>query len=191
MIGIVTGYKIDINRDGDKQRLLLQVEMITGDVRTVEFIPQSGEDTNPAKGSRIFVMNEDEFDSDSYQIGIASSDDLLPGNDPGEKSIYSTDSPATERKAEIKLDTNGNIIIDAYGGTLVEIKTDGTIVINSGTDNAIRYTGYDVDIQSIVTQVNANLTLIATAIGNLGGSYIPVPLVVNTIGSKVAEVIIP
>ncbi len=166
-LGIVKGREIGRNRDGNKNRILLQVEMLDEDVRTVELVTQSGEDVNPAIGSRVVVVD---VDDGAYRIAIATSDDLAPEVSPGEKEIYSTDVLGLLKMARLKWNANG--ILD----------------INGDADNAIRYSKYDIDIQSIVTQVNANLTLIATAIG---GAYTPVPLVVITLPSKVLTVKLP
>lgn len=163
MIGIITGREIKKNKDGDADKLLLQVELVEGDVQTVEMMPQSGEDTNPATGSRIFVLD----DSESYQIGIASTDDLTPEVDPGEKEIYSTDEPATEKKARIRLYENGNIIIDAYGGANVEIRQDGVTVFNGGVNNTARE-GDTVSLQMDPPDIVALATaLLAT------GAFVP------------------
>jgi len=170
-IGIITGRAIGLNRDGDKPRVLLQVELELDDVRTIELIPKSGVDENPGNGCRVVVVDVD--GDDNYSVGIAVTDDLTPSVLPGEKEIYSTNSPVTSKLARIKLDALG------------------IIQLNGNIDNAVRYSKYNIDIQSIVTQVNANLALIATAIGNLGGSYTVAPLVVNTIASKVVEVKLP
>ena len=133
-LGIIKGSEILKNKDSSKKRLLLQVEMVSeisdipSDVRTVELLTQAGEDTNPAKDSRVFVVEA----AESYQIGISVSDDIVPEVDPGEKEIYSTDSPATTKQARIKLSSNGDIEISNDVGTL-SITMDATgITINTG-----------------------------------------------------------
>jgi hypothetical protein len=153
-LGIITGQKIAKNRDGDKNRLILQVEITSADdVREVELISQAGEDINPAKGCRTLVVDA----AEGYKAGIAITDDLEPETDPGEKEIYSTDSPATEKKAKIKLATNGDIEIDAYGGATLNIKADGTIEINGNTDFAVTWTDLDIALQTFVTNLNTFL----------------------------------
>lgn len=135
-LGIITGSEILKNRDSEKSRLLLQVKMVSeisdipADVRTVELLTQAGEDTNPAKNSRVYVVEA----AESYQIGIAVSDDVVPTVNPGEKEIYSTDSPATTKKARIKLSSNGDIEISNDVKSSI-IKLDGTgIEITDGVN---------------------------------------------------------
>jgi phage gp45-like len=148
MIGVVTGSRIAKNRDGDKDLLLLQVELIKDeDVRTVEFFNQAGEDTNPALGSRVFVIPV----SDSYEIAIAASDGLLPMALPGEKEIYSTDIMATTKQASIKLDTYGNIIL------------------NSGFKNPVNWYDLNIQLQLLVMAINTALSTKADFAGAAGG----------------------
>jgi len=66
-IGKVTGFKIAKNMEGDSDRLILQVETLEGeDVRSIELFNQAGEDTNPANGCRIYIIDA----SSRYQIGV-------------------------------------------------------------------------------------------------------------------------
>jgi hypothetical protein len=139
-LGIVKGSEIKKNKDSTTNRLLLQVEFIEesgdirGDIRTVELIPQAGEDINPAKNSRVVVIEV----AKGYQVAIATTDNLVPESGAGEKEIYSTDSPATEKRAKIKLSINGDIEIDAYSGANLKIKADGKIINNDGSKEAAR-----------------------------------------------------
>ena len=73
MIGIIKGRRIGKNRDGDKNVLLLQVEIIENeDARTIEIF--SSGDFNPANGTRVYICDV----TDSYQIAVATSDGLTP-----------------------------------------------------------------------------------------------------------------
>lgn len=109
-IGRITNTSIDTNADGDVSRVMLQVELIDDneDVRTVELFIQAGEDSNPANNSRAVVIDV----TDRYQICIGVSDDLTPTCAQGEREIYSTDNPVTQKKASIKWDKDGNVIIN-------------------------------------------------------------------------------
>jgi hypothetical protein len=168
-LGIITGSQIRKNRDGTVDRIILQVESIPGDVRSVEYIGEHGLDSRPSRGCRAFVTDA----ANGYKAALAVTDDLTPEVGPGEKEFYSTDDPATTKLARLKLNSAGEI------------------ELNGDADNAIRYTEYDINIQSILTQINANLTLIQTAITGLGGSYVPVPVVEVTIPARVDEVKLP
>lgn len=154
MIGIITGREVKKNRDGDKDRLLLQVEMISGDIRTVELVSQAGEDTNPASGCRVVVIDV----ADSYKVGIAISDDLAPEVDPGEKEIYSTDSPATAKQARTKWDGAGNV------------------VHNQGVNSAVSYVALDAALQLLVTAINAALATKKDEAGSAGGLTLDISL---------------
>ena len=150
MIGIKTGDRIGMNRDGDASRLLMQVQMLDEDTRTVELVSMAGDDTNPANGCRCEAV-----DSSGGKICTAVSDDLTPESRPGEREIYSTDSPATEKLARIKLAGNGDITLDAYGGAKIEVKADGTVTINSGAKSAVTWEDLNTVMQAFVIALNA------------------------------------
>jgi len=131
-LGTVTGREIGKNRDGDKDRVLLQVKIFNDDTRQVELIGQHGEDVNPANGCRVIIFDI----TDAYQAAIAITDDLEPEVEAGEKEIYSTDSPATSKLARIKLDKNGNIIN------------------NQGSKSIVTFSDLDAALQQLVTDIN-------------------------------------
>lgn len=107
-LGKITGCRIGKNRDGDKDRIILQIEIIPGeDVRTIELFSGAGDDSNPANGCRVCVIPV----SDSYQIASGISDGLLPETDPGDKEIYSTNNPVTQKKAQLRLKANGKTFL--------------------------------------------------------------------------------
>jgi len=144
-LGIITGREIAKNGDGEKERLILQVQFTADDVRPVEMVAQAGEDTNPADGCRVMVLEADK----SYKIVVAVTDDLLPECEPGEKEIYSTDSPATAKLARIKLNKNSEI------------------VINQGEDFAVRFS----KLKEVVEEIQDIITALQDALSN----WIPVP----------------
>ncbi|KPK95638.1 hypothetical protein AMJ80_04500 [bacterium SM23_31] len=131
MVGIIKGAEIGLNRDGNKNRLLLQVELIPEDVRTAELISQAGEDTYPGEGSRVLILN-----AGAFLAAIASTDDLEPETEAGEKEFYSTDSPITSKLARIKLNKNSEIIM------------------NEGTDFAVAYTDLKTAFDKLKTDFN-------------------------------------
>jgi len=143
-IGIITGRTIGKNRDGDKDRTLLQVQMLDEDVRTVELFTQAGEDTSPANGCRVIVVT-----LPGTKGAVAVSDDLAPEVDPGEKEIYSTDNPATGKQARTLWDAAGNV------------------VHNQGAKSAVSFADLDTALQLLVTAINAAL---ATKLDGAGGA---------------------
>jgi len=129
VVGIVTGRRIGKNRDGDKNVLILQVELITGeDTRSIEIF--SSADFNPANGTRVYICDV----SDSYQVAVATSDGLTPEVEPGEVEIYSTDNPVTAKQARIYLNKDGEIVLNQ--GTKLAARKEDPILINATTDSA-------------------------------------------------------
>ena len=135
MIGIVTGRRIGKNRDGDKNVLILQVELLSGeDTRSIEIFSSS--DFNPANGTRVYICDV----SDSYQVAVATSDGITPESEPGEVEIYSTDNPVTAKQARIYLNK------------------DGEIILNQGTKSAVNYVDLNTQLQLLVTAINSALS---------------------------------
>lgn len=143
MVGIITGREINKNRDSEDNRVLLQVEMLEGDVRTVELFCNQGEDINPANGCRVVVIDA----SDGNKLGIAFTDNLPPSGNPGEKEIYSTDNPVTTKLAKIKLNASSEIIL------------------NDGTKSAVNHPDLNAALQTFLTALNAQLV----GLGGAGG----------------------
>lgn len=159
-LGIIKGFKVDRNKDSTANSLLLQVEIIPEDVRTVEMISQAGEDTNPAEDCRVFVIDA----SKGYQVGIATTDDLESEVDPGEKEIYSTDSPATTKKARLKLGADGLITIKNEIEVLATVLSDFIDEIK-----AIQTIGSPAN-HTVSPASQALLEAIKTRLNNLFGS---------------------
>ena len=145
MVGIVRGRRIGKNRDGDKNVLILQVEIIDGeDTRSIEIF--SSADFNPANGTRVYICDV----TDSYQIAVATSDGLTPEVEPGEIEIYSTDNPVTAKQARIYLNT------------------DGEIILNQGTKSAVNYVDLNTQLQLLVTAINGALATKLDGAGSAG-----------------------
>ena len=137
-IGIIRGRSIGKSLDGDKDRVILQVELMPDDedIRLVELFTQSGDDTSPASGCRVNVVPI----TDNYDIAVGVSDGLTPEVDPGEREFYSTDDPVTAKQARIKLDKDGNIIF------------------NQGTGTSVEFLALDTALQLLVGAINTALS---------------------------------
>lgn len=169
-IGIITGRAIKINRDGDSQRLIMQVELITDeDVRSIELVTQAGEDTNPANGCRVCILDI----SDGFQVGVGVTDFLTPEVEPGEKEFYSTDNPVTSKLARIKLNK------------------DSEIILNQGTDFAVRYSKLEEAFNQLKADFDAHThPYVDTPIGPSTTSA-TAPSTADITGAKVEDILLP
>lgn len=148
-IGIVTGREIKKNRDGDKNVLMLQCTMEEKeDVQSVELITQAGDDTNPPNGSAVMILEAGE----SYKIGIAVDDGIVPEVDEGDKKLYSIDAGVI--KAFIKFLKNGDL------------------ELNGNADNAVRYSKLEEafnqlkgDFDAFVDKYNPHIHVTTATIG--------------------------
>lgn len=133
--GTIKGRAIDINRDGKKLSLMLQVEITAPeDIQTVELISQDGEDTNPPDDSKCVIISVGE----AYKIAISINDGIEPDASllPGEKKIYSSDGGVI--KAFVTwLKTGAHIIsgtiMQYLGSTSIEITTPIVDINGSAT----------------------------------------------------------
>ncbi len=133
--GTITGRTITTNRDGENQRVMLQVQMTNADdIQTVEYVSLPGQDENPINGTRVYIIEIGE----SYKIAIAADDGVTPAMATGEKRLYSV-SDAGDIQAFIKL-----------------LKT-GIIEINGDADFAVRFNALDTALQAMLTALNADI----------------------------------
>ena len=163
MTGIITGYEIGKNKNGTKKVLLLQVRISDSeDIQTVEYMNSPGDDSVPAIGSRVLVLQI----TKAWKIGIAVQDQIEPEMSEGEKKLYS------QENGEVK----------AY----IKILKDGTIEINGNADFAVAYTDLNTALQTFINDLNTKLTTALTAVG---GSWTGISLDIS--GSKLDKVKMP
>jgi len=114
-IGIVTGREVKKNRDGQNDRLMLQVEISDpDDIQTVELMNPAGEDNNPPDGSKILILDL----GNAYKVAVATDDGIAPS---GKRRIYSTLSFG---------------VIAAF----INLLTNGDLELNGNADFAVRFT---------------------------------------------------
>jgi len=141
-IGRITGRAVGKNRDGDKNVLILQVELTDpDDVQSVELFRQSGEDYNPPNDSRVIVIDL----GSSWRVGVAVDDGIEPSMNEGERKIYSIDAGA----------------IKAF----MNLLSSGVIEINGNADNAVRFSKLKEAFDDLKTQWDAFATAYAPGTG--------------------------
>jgi hypothetical protein len=111
-LGKVTGQEVSTARNGAAQVRKLQVTMGDGSPRLIQYMPQSGEDTCPSVGDRVFFVESGE----SFFIAVATSDKITPTVAAGEKEFYSSDG--STKKARHKLKASGKQYLGNSGGDL-------------------------------------------------------------------------
>ena len=68
------------------------------------------------------------------------------------------------------LDSNGLLKAEIF------CKADGTIILNGGGFNSVRYENLNSELQQLKTDINTELLKVQTAITTLGGTYANAPL---------------
>lgn len=143
-VGIVQGTSIDKARHGTKQVRYLQVKIFNGNVQTMQYAPQTGEDTNPPNGSlAVFI------DVGGAKIVIATFDFNVPAVDPGEKKLYALTSDGNHTPLGfVYLKKDGSVVVEATDGSgnakgKIELKPDGSATV---TATKITLTGGELDV---------------------------------------------
>jgi len=133
MLGRVVNRSITTNKDGNKNVLLLEVEITDpDDVQSIELFRQSGEDYNPPNDSRVIVLDL----GDAYKVAVACDDGFEPEVDPGERELYAIDSSGDK-------------------STFVKFNSDGTLNLNGLNDTAVRFSDLKIVLDEIVSAFNS------------------------------------
>lgn len=114
MIGRITADPfVEQVKNGEAKALFAQVELSTGEIRTVQLFPGSGDETWPCKGDVVVVERKGGF-----LFASCTWDKSEPKCKTGEREIYSrkTDS---EKAASVFLDGDGNINLNGDSKRLV------------------------------------------------------------------------
>jgi hypothetical protein len=195
-IGKVTGHEIKKNRDGEKNVLLLQVEVSDpDDIQTIEWYQASGQDSSPPINSLVAFLPGGQ----AWMIALGANDEIIPESDPGEYKIYS--SAAGVIKAFLKLFKTGLArleasIIEIISSGDIEITANGkteingsTVDLNGNTDFAVRFS----ILQTAFNQFKADYALHTHSGVSAGGvsTGVTSPTTADITLAKVDEVKLP
>jgi hypothetical protein len=129
-----------------------------------------GVDASPIK-DMVAVYAKTSVEGDEVVIGYINKNCIA---EPGEIRIFSTDETGNDLKAYL------------------HCKSDGLLELNGSADFAVRYNALNTGLSNQDTQINTELTKIATAINAIvPGSYTPVTVSTDISNSKVDEVKLP
>jgi hypothetical protein len=163
MLNLVKIYSSSV--DSFKRRIVKFLLYGKNDVRESIFISPYGVDSNPIKDMIALYGSTDEKGS-SVIIGYINKNSIAG---PGELRLFSTDGSGLEK-------------------SYAWLKADGSVEINGSTDNFVRYTALDSNLQLQVTAINAELVKIAAGIVAGGGAYTPTFISLDISGSKINTV---
>jgi phage gp45-like len=160
--GIITGREITKNKDGENDRVMLQVQVSNkDDIQTIEYVSLPGQDENPVDGSRIIIFEI----SPSYRVAIAVDEGVTPEMDEGEKRIYAL---------------SGSSVV-----SMIKLLKTGIIEINGNGDFAVRWTALNTALQTFVTSLNAALATKEDGAGSPGA------LTLDLSSAKIEEIKVP
>ena len=160
----------------DRQRKILEPE-IKGEVRKAENVTatiysQPGEDSRPIPGDSMAFIHGDNIGG---KVAVGFLDTVnAPVSSPGEKRLYSRNSSGAIQ-------------------AIVYFREDGVLEVNGNTDFAVSFNQLQVILTQLATDINANLTAIATSLGSVPAPtpYVPVPIVIDLTPAKISTVTLP
>ena len=131
--GIVTGYEIGQNADGENNVVKLFVTIDSDeDVQTVEYIQGAQDDSIPENGTAVYIIEVN--GNPANKIAIINDSVIESTVLNGEKKIYSQDAGVIK--------------------STIYLKKDGIIEINGNTDFAVRWTTLNSVLQTLVGAIN-------------------------------------
>ena len=127
--GTVASTAVGTIGSGSVQAQTVNVKFGTDNTITADLIQSAGVDSNPAQGSQVFLG----VSGANRMSVIATRDGIPPAANPGEYEIYSTDSPATVKKARFKCKSNGQFYMGSVTGStdLLTVLTSLVTALNS------------------------------------------------------------
>lgn len=135
------------------------------DVQTALQVSPFGLDSGPTK-DMVAVYSQTSGTGETVIIGYINKKELV---EPGESRLYSTDS-----NGELKF--------------YVHLKKDGTMWLNGGDDNLVRYIPLNQFVNDLKQFLTTELGLIATGITTGGGSYTPGSPTFDISDAKINEI---
>ena len=141
-----------------KQRIL---KVLQYGPKTANEVTPFGLDSSPLENYTA-IYAETANAGESLIIGYIQKTQLA---NPGEARLFSLDSNEV-LKAEIFC------------------KADGTIILNGGGFNSVRYENLNNELQKLKTEINTELLKVQTAITTLGGTYANTPLILDLTTAK-------
>lgn len=135
------------------------------DVQTAFAVAPYGVDSNPIKDMvAVYAPTADK--GTQVIIGYINKNSLAQ---PGEVRHFSTDA-------------NGNEKFYTW------LKNDGTLELNGNTNNLVKFTELNAQLQSLVNNLNSQLALIQSGIASAGGTYPRSELTLNINSAKTTKI---
>lgn len=136
------------------------------DVRTAPQYLPFGIDSKPVNEMIALYADTD----DRGELAIIGYLIKSENTNPGELALYSTDSAGIEKFR-------------------IYLKNDGTCEIGGNTDNFVRFSLLDSNLQELVNNIQTELSKIQTGLAGVGGVYTPGVLSLNIDDAKIDEIL--
>jgi hypothetical protein len=146
--GHVTTVESHTDGDGRGHVCWVKPDSFEGDVQTEILAPAHGSVTIPEEGERVLVIHR--RDGEPMIIGSRYEEgETIPAYDPGERIVSHA---ASDSHVYFRVD--GSILVSGHNGNTIELKADGTIVLNGGTNNPVTDVSTTTDNDGHVTSIS-------------------------------------
>lgn len=135
------------------------------DIQTSDEALPYGIDSNPIK-DMVAVYAETGEKGKTVIIGYINKKQVA---EVGETRLFSTNSSG---------------VLQNY----IWLKANGNIEVGGNTDNMVKYSPLNTAMQTLIANINIQLTAISVGIASAGGSYTPTPLTLDITGAKIDKV---
>ena len=168
-IGTITGREVAKNRDGESNRLMLQVQISdSDDIQTVELLNAQGEDNNPIDGAQVVIVDL----GSAFKVAIATNDGIAPSMTVGEKKVYSIDGAGD---------------ISAF----INYLSNGIIELNGNDDFAVRFSALEAAFNQLKDDVDAHTHLYTPGAGTPTQTGTPPASTADISGAKIDNIKVP
>lgn len=140
--------------------------------KTAKVASAYGDDSNPIDNMTA-IYAETSVNSEPVILGYINTQQIAQ---KGEKRIFSQKENG-DLAFEIYLKNDGSCEIkSAESDATITLTTNGNIQINGNGFSAVRFQNLQSSLQQLDSQINQQLTLIASGISSAGGAYTPTPV---------------
>lgn len=146
--GVVTTVNEHVQGDNIAHEVWVRPDSYDGDLPTEIIVTAKGDTSIPMEGQRVLVGHR--TDARPIVLGqrYEEGDDVPPFKE-GERRVG---HPASD--SYVRLLADGSMVVNGHNGNKIELKADGTVVINEGTTQPVTDVSTTTDADGHVTSIS-------------------------------------
>lgn len=140
--GVVTTVNEHVEGDNIAHEIWVKPDSYEGDLTTEMVVGATGDVLIPEEGQRVLLAHR--TDAKPIILGVryqeGEENDDVPPFKEGERRVG---HPASD--SYVRFLTDGSMVVNGHNGNKIELKADGTVVINEGTTQPIMDISFGTD----------------------------------------------